>query len=118
MGFTHKSCTLPFGEFQNLHFDFAFFIFIPYLYIAQGTLPPFYVLTIILWRQCFLEAKGSNIFRIGSCHFISAADTSLIMFWLQGNLTLSDIGLAEKRIYHAALNGNNSLPSVLHQKDD
>lgn len=34
------------------------------------------------------------------------------------NLTVSDIGLAEKRIYHAALNGNNSLPSVLHQKDD
>ncbi|CAK8568589.1 unnamed protein product [Lathyrus sativus] len=36
----------------------------------------------------------------------------------EGNLTLFDIGLAEKRIYHAALNGNNSLPSVLHQKDD
>ncbi|XP_059452965.1 lysophospholipid acyltransferase LPEAT1 isoform X1 [Corylus avellana] len=36
----------------------------------------------------------------------------------EGNLILSDIGLPEKRIYHAALNGNNSLPSVLHQKDD
>ncbi|KAF9668653.1 hypothetical protein SADUNF_Sadunf14G0026000 [Salix dunnii] len=36
----------------------------------------------------------------------------------EGNLTMSDIGLAEKRIYHAALNGNISLPSVLHQKDD
>ncbi|KAK7283345.1 hypothetical protein RIF29_12793 [Crotalaria pallida] len=36
----------------------------------------------------------------------------------EGNLVLSDIGLAEKRIYHAALNGNNSLPSVLHQKDE
>ncbi|XWS24332.1 hypothetical protein CRYUN_Cryun28dG0092200 [Craigia yunnanensis] len=36
----------------------------------------------------------------------------------EGNLILSDIGLAEKRIYHAALNGNNSLPCVLHQKDD
>ncbi|KAF7829696.1 lysophospholipid acyltransferase LPEAT1 isoform X1 [Senna tora] len=36
----------------------------------------------------------------------------------EGNLILSDIGLAEKRIYHAALNGNNSLPSVMHQKDD
>ncbi|XVF73710.1 hypothetical protein PTKIN_Ptkin13bG0004600 [Pterospermum kingtungense] len=36
----------------------------------------------------------------------------------EGNLILSDIGLAEKRIYHAAVNGNNSLPSVLHQKDD
>ncbi|KAK3038142.1 hypothetical protein RJ639_029596 [Escallonia herrerae] len=36
----------------------------------------------------------------------------------EGNLILSDIGLAEKRIYHAALNGNNSLPSVLHQKED
>jgi len=40
------------------------------------------------------------------------------MFCLQGNLILSDIGLAEKRIYHAALNGNNSLPSVLRPKDD
>lgn len=39
-------------------------------------------------------------------------------FCMQGNLILSDIGLQEKRIYHAALNGNNSLPSVLHQKDD
>ncbi|KAJ7007323.1 hypothetical protein NC653_006384 [Populus alba x Populus x berolinensis] len=29
---------------------------------------------------------------------------------------MSDTGLAEKRIYHAALNGNNSLPNVLHQK--
>lgn len=28
------------------------------------------------------------------------------MFCLQGNLILSDIGLAEKRIYHSALNGN------------
>lgn len=39
-------------------------------------------------------------------------------FCVQGNLIVSDIGLPEKRIYHAALNGNNSLPSVLHQKDD
>ncbi|KAG2663898.1 hypothetical protein I3760_16G054400 [Carya illinoinensis] len=36
----------------------------------------------------------------------------------EGNLIYSDIGLPEKRIYLAALNGNNSLPSVLHQKDD
>ncbi|TXG52269.1 hypothetical protein EZV62_021438 [Acer yangbiense] len=36
----------------------------------------------------------------------------------EGNMIMSDIGLAEKRIYHAALNGNNSLPTVLHQKDD
>ncbi|XP_072983319.1 lysophospholipid acyltransferase LPEAT1-like isoform X1 [Typha latifolia] len=35
----------------------------------------------------------------------------------EGGLVLSDIGLAEKRVYHAALNGN-SLPRVLHQKDD
>ncbi|KAM0947619.1 putative plasmalogen synthase [Dioscorea sansibarensis] len=35
----------------------------------------------------------------------------------EGNLTLSEIGLAEKRIYHATLNGN-SLPRALHQKDD
>ncbi|KAA3453620.1 lysophospholipid acyltransferase LPEAT1-like isoform X1 [Gossypium australe] len=31
----------------------------------------------------------------------------------EGNLILSDIGLAEKRIYLATLNGNNSMPSVL-----
>ncbi|CAL8988724.1 unnamed protein product [Prunus brigantina] len=36
----------------------------------------------------------------------------------EGKMTQSDIGLAEKRVYHAALNGNNSRPSVLHQKDD
>ncbi|OIT29342.1 PREDICTED: lysophospholipid acyltransferase LPEAT1 isoform X1 [Nicotiana attenuata] len=36
----------------------------------------------------------------------------------EGNLILSDIGLAEKRVYHAALNGNNSMPTVFHQKDD
>ncbi|CAL0305829.1 unnamed protein product [Lupinus luteus] len=35
----------------------------------------------------------------------------------EGNLVLTDIGLAEKRIYHAALNGN-SLPTVLHPKDE
>jgi hypothetical protein len=50
-------------------------------------------------------------------------DTNLVLlllryFCVQGNLIQSDIGLPEKRIYHAALNGNNSLPSVLHQKDD
>ncbi|XP_042006562.1 lysophospholipid acyltransferase LPEAT1-like isoform X1 [Salvia splendens] len=37
---------------------------------------------------------------------------------LEGNLILSDIGLAEKRVYHAALNGNISMPTVLHQKED
>lgn len=37
---------------------------------------------------------------------------------LQGNLILSDIGLAEKRVYHAALNGNISMPTVLHHKGD
>nr|CAB3465514.1 unnamed protein product [Digitaria exilis] len=36
---------------------------------------------------------------------------------VEGNLTLSDLGLAEKRVYHAALTGN-SLPRALHQKDD
>ncbi|CAN6360431.1 unnamed protein product [Urochloa humidicola] len=36
---------------------------------------------------------------------------------VEGNLILSDLGLAEKRVYHAALNGN-SLPHALHQKDD
>lgn len=35
----------------------------------------------------------------------------------QGNLILSDLGLAEKRVYHAALNGNCP-PRALHQKDD
>lgn len=33
----------------------------------------------------------------------------------EGNLIMSDIGLAEKRVYHAALNGR---PNVLHEKDD
>ena len=47
-----------------------------------------------------------------------AAYINICLLWLQGNLTMSDIGLAEKRIYHTALNGNISLPSVLHQKDD
>ncbi|KAG6406403.1 hypothetical protein SASPL_134003 [Salvia splendens] len=36
----------------------------------------------------------------------------------EGNLILSDIGLAEKRVYHAALNGNISMPTVFHQKGD
>ncbi|XP_010684033.2 lysophospholipid acyltransferase LPEAT1 isoform X1 [Beta vulgaris subsp. vulgaris] len=36
----------------------------------------------------------------------------------EGNLILSDVGLPEKRTYHAALNGNNSLRSVFHQKTD
>lgn len=47
-----------------------------------------------------------------------AIDINFFLFCVQGNLIMSDIGLAEKRDYHAALNGNNSLPSVLHQKDD
>ncbi|KAM3330324.1 hypothetical protein ACQJBY_026939 [Aegilops geniculata] len=34
----------------------------------------------------------------------------------EGNLVLSNLGLAEKRAYHAALNGNS--PRALHQKDD
>ncbi|XP_071733241.1 lysophospholipid acyltransferase LPEAT1-like [Rutidosis leptorrhynchoides] len=33
----------------------------------------------------------------------------------EGNLIMSDIGLAEKRVYHAALNGR---PTVLQQKED
>ncbi|XP_022950982.1 lysophospholipid acyltransferase LPEAT1-like isoform X1 [Cucurbita moschata] len=36
----------------------------------------------------------------------------------EGNMLLSDIGLPEKRVYLAALNGNNNIRSVLHQKDD
>ncbi|XP_072982514.1 lysophospholipid acyltransferase LPEAT1-like isoform X2 [Typha latifolia] len=35
----------------------------------------------------------------------------------EGKMILSDIGLAEKRFYHAVLNGN-SLPCLLHEKDD
>ncbi|KAG2666574.1 hypothetical protein I3760_15G069700 [Carya illinoinensis] len=46
------------------------------------------------------------------------ADNVRTLIASEGNLTLSDIGLPEKRIYLAALNGNNSLPNVLHQKDD
>ncbi|KAL7596860.1 hypothetical protein Lser_V15G30147 [Lactuca serriola] len=33
----------------------------------------------------------------------------------EGNLIMSDIGLAEKRVYHATLNGRLT---VLHEKDD
>uniref|UniRef100_A0A0A9CSG0 JD1 n=1 Tax=Arundo donax TaxID=35708 RepID=A0A0A9CSG0_ARUDO len=36
---------------------------------------------------------------------------------MEGNLILSNLGLADKRVYHAALN-DNSLPGALHQKDD
>nr|GME06107.1 lysophospholipid acyltransferase LPEAT1 isoform X1 [Ipomoea batatas] len=36
----------------------------------------------------------------------------------EGCLILSDIGLAEKREYHAALNGKKSTPIVYHKKDD
>lgn len=36
----------------------------------------------------------------------------------EGHLILSDVGLPEKRRYHAALNGNNSLHSVFRQKTD
>ncbi|KAK9165593.1 hypothetical protein Scep_000784 [Stephania cephalantha] len=36
----------------------------------------------------------------------------------EGNLIMSDIGLAEKRIYHSALNGNNNVARVLHQKEE
>ncbi|TVU21218.1 hypothetical protein EJB05_30843 [Eragrostis curvula] len=35
----------------------------------------------------------------------------------EGNLILSSLGLADKRVYHAALNGN-SPPGSKHQKDD
>lgn len=50
------------------------------------------------------------------CTYVLMGDR--IPLFLQGNLILSDIGLAEKRVYHAALNGNNSMPTVFHQKDD
>lgn len=40
------------------------------------------------------------------------------LFTMQGYLILSDMGLAEKRVYHAALNGNKSTPIVHHKKDD
>ncbi|WVZ71390.1 hypothetical protein U9M48_019982 [Paspalum notatum var. saurae] len=36
---------------------------------------------------------------------------------VEGNLILSDLGLADKRVYHASLNGS-SLPDARHQKDD
>lgn len=45
------------------------------------------------------------------------ADNVRKLMALEGNLTMSDIGLPEKRIYHAALHGND--PSrTLHQKTD
>jgi lysophosphatidylcholine acyltransferase / lyso-PAF acetyltransferase len=38
---------------------------------------------------------------------------------VQGNLILSEIGLSEKRVYHAALNGNgNSSPRDLQKKEE
>ncbi|XP_073150964.1 lysophospholipid acyltransferase LPEAT1-like isoform X3 [Henckelia pumila] len=37
---------------------------------------------------------------------------------LKGNLILSDVGLAEKRVYLTALDGNLSMHAVLQQKDD
>ena len=41
------------------------------------------------------------------------------LLFLQGNLILSNLGLAEKRVYHAALNGTSNLPGASrHQKDD
>ncbi|CAL4963955.1 unnamed protein product [Urochloa decumbens] len=36
---------------------------------------------------------------------------------MEGNLILSNLGLADKRVYHASLSGS-SLPGVQHQKDD
>ncbi|KAG2325982.1 hypothetical protein Bca52824_008710 [Brassica carinata] len=36
----------------------------------------------------------------------------------EGNLILSDLGLGDKRIYHATLNGNLSQLRVFHQKED
>jgi lysophosphatidylcholine acyltransferase/lyso-PAF acetyltransferase len=38
--------------------------------------------------------------------------------FLQGNLILSNLGLAEKRVYHAALNGSSLPGASRHQKDD
>lgn len=38
--------------------------------------------------------------------------------YLQGNLILSDLGLGDKRIYHATLNGNLSQMRVFHQKEE
>ncbi|XP_066314259.1 lysophospholipid acyltransferase LPEAT1-like [Miscanthus floridulus] len=38
---------------------------------------------------------------------------------MEGNLILSNLGLVEKRVYHAALNGTSNLPGASrHQKDD
>ncbi|CAL4950234.1 unnamed protein product [Urochloa decumbens] len=36
---------------------------------------------------------------------------------MEGNLVLSNLGLADKRVYHAALSGS-SLPGAQHEKDD
>uniref|UniRef100_A0A1J3DPJ0 Lysophospholipid acyltransferase LPEAT1 n=1 Tax=Noccaea caerulescens TaxID=107243 RepID=A0A1J3DPJ0_NOCCA len=36
----------------------------------------------------------------------------------EGNLILSDLGLGDKRIYHATLNGNLSQMRVFHQKEE
>lgn len=51
---------------------------------------------------------------------LSTADHSYLLhlFCLQGKLNLSEIGLAEKRAYHAALHRNNTVPHALPWKDD
>lgn len=38
--------------------------------------------------------------------------------YLQGNLILSELGLSDKRIYHATLNGNLSQTRDFHQKEE
>lgn len=72
---------------------------------------------------CFNQLQGC--YKLNFCDDVNDDNYDTVVYLLiffiishvQGKLVLSDIGLAEKRVYHAALNGN-SLPSVLRQKED
>ena len=50
------------------------------------------------------------------CLIVATHISYVVCILPTGNMILSNIGHAEKRIYHSTLNVNNSLPSVLHQE--
>ena len=106
-----------------------------FLNMKRGLWHLYFIMTAYGGRFCYsIKAMASTLSispmvlsLVKICNAIVAVCGPLILTWfycccvifcVQGNLIVSDIGLPEKRIYHAALNGNNSLPSVLHQKDD
>lgn len=72
----------------------------------------------------FQKVVGLQLYLLELLIFIIFPELSCGNTWphlflsMQGNMIMSDIGLAEKRVYHAALNGNNSMSTVYHQKDE